>query len=282
MKTLFMTKGLPASGKTTWAKAKLADQPGAFKRINKDDLRAMLDGGKWSQANEKLLLGVRDYIVGAALNAGKHVIADDTNLAPKHADALAAIAKKNGAAFEVMDFTHVGLEECIERDRKRTNYVGEKVIRDMHAQFLAVKPPVLVPDPALPWCVIVDIDGTVAKMDGRGPFDWHSVGSDVENAPVCHLVRGIQDKVIFLSGRDAVCRYATEGWLAAAGIFGGADLHMRPEGDMRDDRIVKEEIYRREILGRYNIRYVLDDRDKVVRLWRSLGLPCFQVAEGNF
>ena len=57
---------------------------------------------------------------------------------------------------------------------------------------------------------------------------------------------------------------------------------MRQAGDNRDDRIVKREIYEREIKGRYNVRFVLDDRNKVVALWRDLGLPCFQVADGDF
>ena len=48
---LIMTKGLPASGKSTWAKQYLDDNPGT-KRVNKDDLRAMLDNGKWSKRNE--------------------------------------------------------------------------------------------------------------------------------------------------------------------------------------------------------------------------------------
>jgi predicted kinase len=282
MKTIFMTVGLPASGKTTWAKSKLTERPGAYKRVNKDLLREMLDCGKWSSENEKFLLGVRDYVVTSALNAGKHVIVDDTNLAPKHQATLREIAKKHGAAFELVDFTNVSVDECVERDGKRANYVGEKVIRDMHAQFLAkpsVKP---VIDPALPWCVIVDIDGTTAIMNGRGPFDWHSVHTDLPNEPVCHLVRSIQDKVIYLSGRDEVCRTSTEKWLFDHGLIDRADLYMRPAGDQRDDRIVKEEIYRHEIKGKYNVRYVIDDRDKVVRLWRSLGLTCLQVAEGNF
>ena len=282
MKTIYMPKGLPASGKTTWAKDKLAEHPGAYKRVSKDDMRSMLDGGKWSRDNEKFLLGVRDYVVTSALNAGKHVIVDDTNLAPKHQEVLQCLAKKHGAVLEVVDFTNVPLDECIARDQKRPNYVGEKVIRDMWKQFLAPAIPVIQTDPNLPWCVIVDIDGTVALMNGRGPFDWHSVHTDMPNEPVCHLVRGIQDKVIFVSGRDAACRTATEQWLFAHDLIGGCDFFMRPEGDMRDDRIVKEEIYRREIKGKYNVRYVIDDRQKMVRLWRSLGLPCFQVAAGDF
>ena len=282
MKTLYMTIGLPASGKTTWAKQKMAEHPGSCKRVNKDDLRAMIDDGKWSRDNEKFILSVRDMLVVEALKAGRHVIVDDTNLAPKHQERLRQLARENGAAFETQDFTAISVDDCIARDRKRAAYVGEKVIRDMYAQFLAPAVPMIVADPALPWCVIVDIDGTAALMNGRGPFDWHSVHTDLPNAPVCHLVRGIRDKVIYLSGRDEVCRASTEKWLFDHELIGGADLHMRPAGDQRDDRIVKEEIYRREIEGRYNVRFVLDDRDKVVRLWRSLGLTCLQVAPGDF
>ena len=282
MKTLYMTIGLPASGKTTWAKQTMFEHPGAYKRVNKDDIRSMVDNGRWSRDAEKLVLKIRDSVIAMALADGKHVIVDDTNLAPKHKARLRELALIHGAAFEEVDFTGISVDECVERDRKRPNYVGERVIRDMWNQFLAPVAPKVLVNPSLPWCVIVDIDGTVALMNGRGPFDWHSVHTDTPNGPVCHLVRGIQDKVVFVSGRDAVCRTATEQWLFDRDLIGGCDLFMRPEGDMRDDRLVKEEIYRQEIEGKYNVRYVLDDRDKVVRLWRSLGLTCFQVAEGNF
>jgi hypothetical protein len=59
-------------------------------------------------------------------------------------------------------------------------------------------------------------------------------------------------------------------------------LLMRAEYDMRKDSIVKEEIYRQEILGRYNVWMVLDDRDQVVEMWRLLGLRTLQVAPGAF
>lgn len=282
MRTLYMAIGLPASGKTTWAKAKLAEHPGAYKRFNKDDLRGMIDGGKWSKENEKFILLLRDIGIVEALKAGKHVIVDDTNLAPKHQERLKQLASQNGAAFEIADFRHMPVDECVKRDQKRPNYVGEKVIRDMHAQFIAKPVVPAIIDRTLPWCVIVDVDGTVALMNGRGPFDWHSVHTDNPYEAVQHLVRGIQDRVIFVSGRDSVCRALTEKWLFDHSLIGGSDLFMRTEGDQRDDRIVKEEIYRRDIEGKYNVRFVLDDRDKVVRMWRSLGLSCFQVAEGDF
>jgi len=283
MKTLYMMIGLPASGKSTWAKQKIAENPGAYKRVNKDDLRAMIDCGKWSRDNEKFIVGVRDYIVSAALNGGKHVIVDDTNLAPKHEETLRQLAKKHGVEFEIVDFRDVSLEECIERDRKRQSYVGEKVIRDMYRQFIAK--PVTIParNPDLPDCIIVDVDGTVALMNGRGPFEWSRVGEDLPNEPICAIVEQLAKErdIIFVSGRDECCRAETYEWMRK--VFGCSfPLHMRPAGDMRDDRVVKEEIYLREIEGRYNVLCVIDDRKKVVDFWRSKGLTCLQVAEGEF
>ena len=288
MKTVYITVGLPASGKTTWAKGILEQNPGAYKRVNKDDLRAMLDCGKWSRDNEDFVLKLRDHIVGAALDSGKHVIVDDTNLAPKHQTRLRQLAREHGAVAELVDFTQISPEECIERDRKRPNYVGEKVIRSMWRQFLAPEIKLVVYDPALPNCIIVDVDGTIALMNGRGPFEWQRVGEDLPNQSVCGLIRILhsaqidwQFQLMFFSARDACCAAETDTWIRQ--VFGRSfPLHMRPAGDMRDDRIIKREIYEREINGKYNVLFVLDDRDKVVKQWREMGLPCFQVAEGDF
>lgn len=290
MKRIIMALGLPGSGKSTWAKQTMEAMPGAYKRITKDLLRECLDCGRWSHDNEKFTLTVRDHIIELALNAGKHVIVDDTNLAPKHQDRLRQIAKQHGAAFEVKDFTDVPIEVCIERDLKRLNSVGEAVIRKMYRDYLAPKPAPISYDVSLPDCIIVDIDGTVALMTGRSPYDYSRVGEDVPNVPVCRIVhRELQSgevKVLFVSGRKAECRAATEAWLnaefGAPGYTVSPSLFMRADGDDRDDRIVKREIHEREIRGKYNVRYVLDDRNRTVAGWRSLGLPCFQVAEGDF
>jgi hypothetical protein len=57
---------------------------------------------------------------------------------------------------------------------------------------------------------------------------------------------------------------------------------MRETGDRRKDSIIKKEIFDRHIRDVYNIEFVLDDRNQVVELWRSLGLTCLQVADGDF
>ncbi len=285
MKTLFMTKGLPASGKTTWAMEQLK-KLGNAKRANKDELRATVDGGRHSSENEKFVLGIRDTILSSALVAGFHAISDDTNLAPKHEARLRQIAQQTGAAFEIVDFTNVELDECLARDKKRQKYVGEKVIRDMYNQFLA--PPATPPeiDPRLPWCIIVDVDGTVAKMTGRKPFEWHRVEEDEPRMEVWNAIIGIRaahnDKIIFVSGRDSVCRIGTERWIYSR-LMTKPDVYMRPEGDNRKDYVVKRELYEKYIKGQWNVRAIFDDRPQVIQLWRELGFAdrLFDVGQGK-
>jgi thiol-disulfide isomerase/thioredoxin len=91
---IIVLKGIPASGKSTWAKDILAKYPGKYKRINKDDLRAMLDDSKWTKDNEKFVLEMRDYLIQKSLEDGYNVILDDTNLAEKHLNKMKEIAKK--------------------------------------------------------------------------------------------------------------------------------------------------------------------------------------------
>lgn len=133
--------------------------------------------------------------------------------------------------------------------------------------------------------VIVDIDGTLALRGDRGPFDWARVGEDQPNPPVIELVNMIWNAdthtVILMSGRDEVCRNQTEMWLSAQ-INNWHHLYMRPARDNRKDAIVKEELYRTHVEPHYRVSFVIDDRDQVVAMWRRIGLPCFQVAEGAF
>lgn len=131
---------------------------------------------------------------------------------------------------------------------------------------------------------IVDIDGTLALMNGRGPFDWSRVGEDLPNEPVVRLVHAIDllgDAIIFMSGRMEQSRCQTEMWLNAQIGFSGP-LYMRKDDDFRPDTVVKRELYDNHVKDRYDVIGVIDDRASVCRQWREMGLTCLQVAEGNF
>lgn len=285
MKKVIILKGLPASGKTQWAKEQINANPNVYKRVNKDDLRAMIDNGKWSADSEKLILKIRDSIINLAIEHGKHVIVDDTNLHPKHEERIRQIAK--GKAEVIVKFFDVPLEDCIKRDSQRVNPVGRKTIQDMYDQFLKSKDKINVEwvDGA-PFAIICDIDGTLAIHNGRSPYEWNRVIEDKPNRPVVKTLDNYKSKdenviITLVSGRDEVCRKQTEQWLKGWGITYD-ELYMRPEGNTEKDSVIKERIYRQYIEGKYNVFFVLDDRDQTVRLWRELGLTCFQVADGNF
>ncbi len=281
MKRVILIKGLPSSGKSTWAKTEMGSHLGMYKRVNKDDLRAMLDVSKWSPDNEKFVLQLRDHIIFSALKAGKHVIVDDCNLAPKHEIHIKELVKGK-AEVEIKDFTDVDVEECIRRDLKRANNVGERVIRQMYNQFLKPKPEVRIYDPNLPDAIICDLDGTLALFGDKNPYD-RDFSQDVLNDPVAKLVKYYKDscQIIIVSGRTKEVEATTRSWLARYGLP-YKYLFMRESGDKRKDVIIKKEIYDQHIKGEFNVLFVLDDRQQTVDGWRVLGLTCFQVAEGNF
>jgi hypothetical protein len=88
-------------------------------------------------------------------------------------------------------------------------------------------------------------------------------------------------KVILVSGRSIGhgCGLKTEDWLLEHHVPYDW-LFMRADGDHRPDHQIKEEILQHLPIG--SIRYVLDDRDQVVAMWRKHGLRCLQVAPGGF
>lgn len=288
MRKLIILKGLPGSGKTTYAKEQVDKSDGRLKRVSKDDLRAMLDNGKWTRENEKHVLESRDVLILTHLKHGHDVIVDDTNFAPHHEARMKELANEAGIrtpiTIEVKLFD-VPLDECILRDSKREKPVGERVIREMHEKYFQ-KPArkVRVRDESLPSAIICDIDGTLAHMTNRGPFEWDKVGDDECDDVIRDMLALHADRVreiIMLSGREDVCREATAAWLRKHDVAFD-QLLMRQAGDHRKDSIIKKEIFDTMIDGKFDVRFVLDDRNQVVEMWRAEGLKCLQVEEGNF
>lgn len=283
-----MYQGLPACGKTTDAKEKQAED-GNIVRVNKDDLRDMLHAGGWSGPNEKQILRIRDFIITDALANGHDVIVDDTNFHPKHGKRLKELAEGYGAMF-VVKFFDVPVEKCIKRDAKRHNSVGRKTIMEMYKQYLAPKRPVIEYDPKLPDCILVDVDGTLSSSEGvRGPFEFEKSLKDKPQEDIVKLVRAWRmweaederSRIFIVTGAEEKYRGIRTQWLKD-NLVPHHEMFMRPTGDFRPDYEIKNELYYRHIAGRYNVAFVLDDRQQVVDMWRDLGLRVLQVAEGDF
>jgi len=272
---VIVLRGLIASGKSTYAK-QLVDTLG-WKRVNKDDLRAMIDNGKWSDKNEKEILKTRDSLISRWLIEGYSVVVDDTNFAHKHIDSvketvdLVNALKDKNIEFEILDF-NTPLYECIERDSKREKPVGKKTIIKMYNQYL-YKAPVDIIDEKLPTCVICDIDGSLSYMCERGIFEYKKVEQDLPNKNLITLLSFIPKEIpIFIfSGREDNCRAETENWLRNNNVRYDK-LVMRKSGDNRKDAIVKTEIFKEHIEDKYNVLTVFDDRPSVCRNWKYLGL----------
>lgn len=302
---LIMLKGLPASGKSTWAK-NLVELDPTFVRVNKDDIRAELIGdGQWTKAKEKeLVIPARNRRIQEAIAKGNNVVVDDTNLEPIHEKTLRHMCEVMGVAFEKKVFP-IDVEEAIARDALRGDAsVGATVIRDMARRHMAYTEPIIAPlgateddDHDGKWVVICDLDGTLALfckeqdcgcgLNHRSPYDASSCFNDSVNWPVLEILKSVELPIIFMSGREEKYREQTIKWLENADErpdMKGMNymLYMRATGDLRKDSIVKAELFQRHVRYNFNVLFVLDDRNQVVDFWRSIGLTCLQVAEGDF
>ncbi len=320
MLEVILTVGLPASGKSTWAK-KMVDT-GRYKRVNKDDLRAMIDNSHWSESNEKFILSVRDFIVGESLKKGKSVIVDDTNFDNKHFLKMCEIVNLHNVDCIVREiYFPISISEAIERDSKREGKakVGEDVIKKMYGSYVKnqiinersqifrkIKTSVLPKRVMnLPEAIICDLDGTLAIIHNRSPYDASRCEEDLINKPVADILLGAYEKgkkIIFVSGREDKYREQTEKFIknhlvtitnpVHANVIGDQEqrwtpieyeLFMRKTNDGRKDYIVKREIYDEFIKDKYDVQYVLDDRPSVIRMWRyDLGLTVFALNDKEF
>lgn len=141
---------------------------------------------------------------------------------------------------------------------------------------------------ALPKAIICDLDGTLALLGERSPYDTAKAIDDALNTPVANVIevyahqKELPVELILISGREEQYRATTEDWLKRYNITHYRALYLRKHNDRRKDFVVKREIYEAHIKGKYDVIFVLEDRDQVVRMWRDLGLTCFQVAYGDF
>lgn len=156
MPKLIITRGLQASGKTTQARAWVAENPAGRARINRDDLRAMCHASvhikqdATTTGTEKAIVAIRDTAIAALLQQGVDVVCDDTNLPSRAAQNLRRLATLNGAEFEVWDLTNAPLEDCLRRNRNREGHarVPEKTMRDLWHRYIKGKPhPLPIDDP---------------------------------------------------------------------------------------------------------------------------------------
>lgn len=317
IKTIYVTVGVPLSGKSTWAKNKctelrLSGQNCAM--ISLDEYRLRFFGEKPYKSG----FNVKEegFVIKSAFNDLEgliryvNVIFDATNLTPKDYERFESIGREYGCNVVYQIFDLPSKCEIVKRNNQRFKdagvYIPTLVIRNFikrYKEMLESPPKDFLFDTKTLMnkvdaritngtnvevseneYVITDLDGTLSLMNGRSPYSGSDCVSDVVNHSVLSLLNKYDGRVIIVSGRnsDNGGKEATESWLKANGIA-YERLFMRKPGDKRPDTTIKQEIYNDNIKDKFNVAFVLDDRDVVVDFWRKkCNLNCFQVNYGNF
>lgn len=310
MPVLTLTQGLPGCGKTTWANEQVKSARSKTVIVNLDDIRQTMAG---SHSNYKFRKDNEQYVINAQYSAASHaavngwnIIVADTNLNPSVVQKWKEFAKEHNYTFKVHSFfeefkkgkTFVHdffavkdyVKQCKERNLLREKSVPESVIDGMAEKyFYSTLPevPHVSTIAALPEAIIVDIDGTLAHMNGkRGPYEEKKVSVDDPDAEVILSVLAEKNflgrTVIIMSGRHETCQEDTEAWLDKYSVPYD-HVFMRKHDDNRSDDIVKYELYMEHVHGKFDVKKVYDDRQQVVFMWRNLlKLKVFQVEPGNF
>lgn len=303
MKTIeiIFTVGAPGSGKSTWAE-KEALKPGTVV-VTMDDLRSMIVGGKYrySKHREKLIgdLQISNILTLMSDEQTSRVIVADTNLNDGRRSRIIERAFEHSKVLNChVVFTEKPFDVSWVELEKRNLVRGEKavpkpVLRMFYEKMQKYlgKHKSYTQNPALPKAVIFDIDGTIAKMGGRSPYNLDECWKDSVNTwveDILKLYRKNGHKIILLSGRhsgkdgkESCYREMTVNWLSKNHIPYDA-FFMRRWNDTRKDDIIKEEIFWNELADNYNIVAAFDDRDRVVEMWRRIGVKCAQVDFGEF
>lgn len=305
---VIICRGIQSSGKSSWARKWVEEDPKTRIRYNNDDIRNML-GPYWIPERESLVSEIKASILREAMLSGYNIVIDNMNLNPKEIDWInTLIATQNDDWREdKTDFFYetefknffIPVEECIRRDKLRRNPIGEKVIRDTwrkYRNFIVsetnkeYQASLLKQDESLPKAIIVDIDATLSFNTSGRPFYGkgcaEGIEKDIPNTPVCNLVNAMFSdmyKVIIVTGREGTKEIidATEKWLSDNEIAYD-EIYFREEGDYTKGDECKKRIFEQNIKNKYNVQFVIDDSQKCVDMYRELGLICLQPNDGTF
>ena len=297
--------GPAGSGKTTASMPWVNWGGSETVRFNRDALRSMLFADvPWNNYNEDFVRKYEEEGVRLALSKGKNVVVDDTNCVARDRLRWECVAHSSRARF-CLCMMNTSYEECIERNRMRPGkgHVPEEAIKRQFSQLreVSVRPEgyaletnnraildrqalksghLTLRKPASK-IVLCDIDGTLADCEGvREPHDEEKVLLDICREPVAAWLRALYPtyNIIMVSGRGDNCSADTCDWLAS--VNAPFDhIFMRSEGSSVSDHIVKQQILDEllAVVPKSQIAFVIDDRWKVVRMWKANGLTVYPV-----
>jgi predicted kinase len=246
----------------------------------------------------------------AAIECKRNIVMDRLNFNKEQRARYLNPAKESGYETQII-VMHENYETCLKRCNARLDH--PTITTEEHAKnalnmfFSKYERPTFDEADTVEYrypnitnrssAILVDIDGTAANIDHRLYFvdkkdgkkaDWKSffdnIHLDTPNQWCREIVNSMRDKnlIVFCSGRPDSLKPQTKKWLEDNKFFYDY-LMMRPRADHRDDKLVKEIILDFEIKTRFaNIKFAIDDRARVVDMWRSRGIVTLACAKGDF
>lgn len=138
MPKIVLCRGIQGSGKSTWAKQWVLEDPEHRVRFNNDEIRNML-GKYWVPSREHLVTDIKKDFMVSAMEFGYDIVIDNMNLNPKevkyYKDLVdSTLGYVNCYSLEFQDF-FIPLEVCIERDSKRENPIGKEIIEATYQRY---------------------------------------------------------------------------------------------------------------------------------------------------
>lgn len=305
-KKIIVTYGPSLSGKTTWARQYVSTTPNTY-LVSRDDERLSLFGEHrpGSKEEESLINSIVVFKIQNLLAKNATVVLDGTFLHKKDFGQLVYNFPNVEIEFKRFDLGE-DFTEIAKRNTKRFRETGKLIptnslrrqIRKLeeinyenrpanekfiHPQVLKIsynrKLELWHPE-TTSRCIIVDIDGTLAWMNGRNPYAGHEAATDKVNPAVAKIVQlyhesSKSDKIFFFSGRSKAegAEEVTRKWIVDNVLPEGSfELHMREAFDFTPDYKIKRKMFKDFIEGQYYVDFVLDDRPAVIRTWERLGL----------
>ena len=322
-----ITIGAPASGKTTFGEDYIKKDNGNWVILERDIIRQKLcqkyklfPYNTWIDNFQELYYNLDKTLMSKIekevsheidrnINAFKdNLMLSNTNLSKKRLNHLYANLQGRGYEVEIK-VLNPSLSKLLDQNGWRNDAVNDNVVFDLYQRLQHLMGYVKAlpnyefisdheTDTCSHYCVIVDLDGTVAHITKdingeptRTYYDMTKVDEDQFDDVVFSMVNGLLKafdgtQLVFLTGRNSDCFTKTVSWLDKNLSFwdlthenGGYQLFTRLRHDYRKDCIVKEELYNTFIKDKYEPIAVFDDRVQMVNLWNDLGLKTIAVAD---